>query len=185
MTKASGNHIEQSSMQIDMSCTKAAYETKVQQLYIPMNTPLILAVLVASFFIISGSLLATDEHPGPPQQQPLVVSDAEVFAGVKKYIYTYAQKSADKKFHIQSGGKDVALDLIAIHADRLSDLGGNKHFVCVDMKAANGATYDIDFFITVRSGTLSVTEASVHKINGKPLYNWKEQNGILRKVKVS
>jgi hypothetical protein len=37
------------------------------------------------------------------------------------------------------------------------------------LKAANGAIYDIDFFIIVRSGTLSVTEATVHKINGKPL----------------
>jgi len=110
------------------------------------------------------------------------VSDAEISAGVRKYISTHAEKSADKKFHVQSGGKDVALDLITIHADRLSDLGGDKHFVCVDMKGANGATYDVDFFITVRSGTLSVTESSVHKINGKPLYNWKEQNGIWKKV---
>jgi hypothetical protein len=101
--------------------------------------------------------------------QPLVVSDDEVFAGVKKYIYTHAQKSADKKFHLQFGGKDVTLDLITIHADRLSDLGGNKHSACVDMKAGNGAIYDVDFFITVHSGTLSVTGASVHKINGKPL----------------
>jgi hypothetical protein len=140
---------------------------------------------------LSSLLFATAEHPVSPQQttssregdtQPLVVSDAEVFAGVKKYIYTHAQKSGDKKFHIQSSGKDVALDLITIHADRLSDLGGNKHFVCVDMKAANGATYDVDFFISVRSGTLSVTEASVHKINGRPLYNWKEENGISKKV---
>ena len=101
--------------------------------------------------------------------QPLVVSDDEVFAGVKKYVYTHAQKSADKKFHLQFGGKDVALDLITIHADRLSDLGENKHVVCVDLKAANGAIYDVDFFITVRSGTLSVTGASVHKINSKPV----------------
>ena len=159
--------------------------------------------------MISISLLVTlssplfGERPGAPQQpqlnessqtatrnpqgatQPLVVSNDEIFAGIKKYIYTHAQKSAGKKFHVQSGGKDVALDLITIHDDRLSDLGGNKHFVCVDMKAANGAIYDIDFFIAVRSGTLSVIETSVHKINGKPLYNWKEENGISKKVPVS
>ena len=52
------------------------------------------------------------------------------------------------------------------------------------MKAANGAIYDVDLFITVRSGMLSVTEASVHKINGKPVYNWKEEGGIFKKVKV-
>src|SRR5215472_5027207 len=137
--------------------------------------------------IISVSLFLTLSSPffsSDGTAQSLVVNDDEVFAGVKKYIYTHAQKSADKKFHVQFGGKDVALDLITIHADRLSDLGENKHVVCVDMKAANGAIYDVDFFITVRSGTLSVTEASVHKINGKPVYNWKEEGGIFKKVKV-
>lgn len=134
--------------------------------------------------IISVSLFLTLSSPFFSTAQPLEVNDAEVFAGVKKYIYTHAQKSADKKFHLQFGGKDVTLDLIAIHADRLSDLGDNKHVVCVDLKAANGAIYDVDFFITVRSGTLSVTETSVHKINGKPLYNWKEEGGIFKKVKV-
>lgn len=134
--------------------------------------------------IISVSLFLTLTSPFFSTAQPLEVNDAEVFAGVKKYIYTHAQKSADKKFHLQFGGKDVTLDLITIHADRLSDLGDNKHVVCVDLKAANGAIYDVDFFITVRSGTLSVTEASVHKINGKPLYNWKEEGGIFKKVKV-
>jgi hypothetical protein len=136
-------------------------------------------ISVSLFLTLSSPFLSSDGTA-----QPLVVSDAEVFAGVKKYIYMHAQKSADKKFHVQFGGKDVALDLITIHTDRLSDLGENKQVVCVDMKAANGAIYDVDFFITVRSGTLSVTEASVHKINGKPLYNWKEEGGVFKKVKV-
>ena len=163
----------------------------------------ITVISVSLFVALSSPFCASGEHPRSPQQpqlkkssqtttnnpqsaeQPLIVSDAEVFAGVKKYIYTHVQKSADKKFHVQFGGKDVGLDLITIHGDRLSDLDRNKHFVCVDMKAANGAIYDIDFFMTVRPGTLSVTETSVHKINSKPLYNWKEENGILKKVPVS
>ena len=91
-----------------------------------MMTRGITIISVSLFLMPSSPLFATGEHPGPSQTptrnpqsaaQPLVVSDAEVFAGVKKYIYTRAQKSADKKFHIQSGGKDVALDLITIHAD--------------------------------------------------------------------
>ena len=126
-------------------------------------------IMTRAITIISVSLFLTLSSPFFSTTQPLVVSDDEVLAGVKKYIYTHAQKSADKKFHVQFGGKDVALDLITMHGDRLSDLGENKHSVCVDMKAANGAIYDVDFFITVRSGTLSVTEASVHKINGKPV----------------
>ena len=142
-----------------------------------MMRPGTTTISVSLFLTLSSPLFG--ERPGVPQQpqlkessqtatrnpqsasEPLVVSDAEIFAGVKKYIYTHVQKSADKKFHIQSGGKDVALDLITIHGDRLSDLGGNKHFACVDMKAGNGAIYDIDFFVTVRSGTLSVTLPSI------------------------
>jgi hypothetical protein len=143
------------------------------------------SVMTRGITIISVSLFVTLSSWNPQSAaQPLVVSEAEVVAGVKKYIYAHAQKSADKKFHVQFGGKDVALDLMTIHGDRLSDLGENKHVVCVDMKAANGAIYDIDFFITVYSGTLSVTEASVHKVNGKPLYDWKEEGGIFKKVKV-
>jgi hypothetical protein len=113
----------------------------------------------------------------------LIVSDSEIFGGVRKNIYTYAQKSADKKFHVRSGGKDVALDLIKIHDDQRSHLGGNKYFACVDMKAADGTIYDIDFFLAIHPGLLSVTGTSVHKVNGKPLYNWKEEGGVWKKVK--
>jgi hypothetical protein len=165
-----------------------------------MTTRLAICVSIA-LLLVPALPLRAQNHPRAPQQsqlkqstqtttrnpqsatEPLVVSDAEISAGVKKYISMHAEKSADKKFHVQSSGKDVALDLITIHDDRLSDLGGDKYFVCVDMKAASGGIYDIDFFITVRAGRLSVTEASVHKINGKPLYNWKEENGIWKKVK--
>ena len=55
----------------------------------------------------------------------------------------------------------------------------------VDMKGTDGKTYDIDFFLTGQAGNMKVTETSVHKINGKPLYNWKEENGKWNKVPVS
>jgi hypothetical protein len=164
-----------------------------------MTTRLATGVLIALLLAPAMPSLA-QEHPRPPQQpqsqqpirgnpqsatQTMVVSNAEVSAGVRKYISTYATKSTDKKFHVRSGGKDLALDLITIHDDQRSHLGGDKYFACVDMKGADGKIYDIDFFIVLRPGTLSVTETSVHKINGKPLYNWKEENGVWKKVKGS
>ncbi len=161
-----------------------------------------MAAISVSLFLTPSLLLLAQEHPRAPQQsqpqplprtttensqsatQSLIVTDSEIFGGVRKYIYTYAQKSADKKFHVRSGGKEVTLDLIKIHDDQRSHLGGNKYFACVDMKAANGAIYDIDFFIAIHPGVLSVTGTSVHKINGKPLYNWKEENGVWKKAPV-
>jgi len=75
--------------------------------------------------------------------------------------------------------------LVKVHDDRLQDLGGGKYFACVDMKGTDGKTYDIDFFLTGQPGKMKVSETSVHKIDGKPLYNWKEDNGKWQKVPAS
>jgi hypothetical protein len=85
--------------------------------------------------------------------------------------------SGDQKEHRQRAQK--------IHDDRLSSLGGGKYFACVDMKGKDGTIYDIDFFMAGQPSSMNVTETSVHKINGKPLYNWKEEGGIWKKVRVS
>ena len=110
---------------------------------------------------------------------------SEVSNGLQRFISGYAEKSRDNKFHIPNQRKDLALDLVKVHDDRFSSLGGDKYFACVDMKGSDGKIYDIDFFMAVRPGKLSVTETSVHKINGKPLYNWKENGGVWKKVPVS
>jgi hypothetical protein len=124
--------------------------------------------------------------PFPQRTTPTrEVSVADISAGIKKHIATERKKSGDKKFHINYRGRDLALDLIRVHDDRLSDLGGRKYFACVDMKARDGTIYDIDFFMAGQPGSLRVTDTSVHKINGKPLYNWKQQGGVWKKVPVS
>jgi hypothetical protein len=79
----------------------------------------------------------------------------------------------------------LALDLVTVHDDRLSNLGNGKYFACVDMKAADSTAYDIDFFLAGQPGAMKVTQTSVHKINGKPLYDWKEDKGVWRQVKKS
>jgi len=122
---------------------------------------------------------------GAPQAAMTEATTSDASDGLKRFISSYAAKSADKKFHMPYQRKDLALDLVKVHDDRFSSLGGNKYFACVDMKGTDGKIYDIDFFMVVQSGKLTVTETSVHKINGKPLYNWKEEKGIWKKVKVS
>ena len=123
------------------------------------------------------------EHPEHPQAQGKEVSKADISAGIKKHIAGETKQSTDRKFHVKYEGKDLALDLIRVHDDRLSSLGSGKYFACVDMKATDGKTYDIDFFMNGQPGNMKVTETSVHKISGKPLYNWKEENGVWKKVK--
>jgi hypothetical protein len=122
---------------------------------------------------------------GAPQAAMMQASMSDVSDGLKRFISGYASKSADQKFHMPYQRKDLALDLVKVHDDRFSSLGGNRYFACVDMRGTDGKIYDIDFFMVVQPGKLTVTETSVHKINGKPLYNWKEEKGVWKKVRVS
>src|SRR6266705_971150 len=164
------------------------------------TTRLAISVYVALLLAPVLPLLA-QEHPRAPQQsqsqqlpQPRTgapqaamteATMSNVSDGLKRFISGYAAKSADKKFHMPYQRKDLALDLVKLHDDRFSSLGGDKYFACVDMKGADGKIYDIDFFMVVQTGKLTVTETSVHKINGKPLYNWKQEGGVWKKVKSS
>ena len=165
-----------------------------------MITRLIIAVSMALFFIPAATAPA-QEHPEHPRSAPppsfpreqvtrepttqKAVSRADISAGIKKHIATETKTASDRKFHVKHQGKDLALDLIKVHDDRLSDLGGGKYFACVDMKATDGKTYDIDFFLTGQPGSMKVTQTSVHKVDGKPLYNWKEEGGIWKEVRIS
>ena len=162
-----------------------------------MISRLIIAVAVALFFTPAAPIFAQEhpEHPKKsgehPKEHPQKeaeakqVSTADISAGIKKNIEAKSNKSSDKKFHVKYEGQDLALDLIKVHDDRLQDLGGGKYFACVDMKGSDGKTYDIDFFLTGKPDKMRVTETSVHKIDGKPLYDWKEENGKWQKVPVS
>jgi len=163
-----------------------------------MNTQFINAVSVALFLAPAMPLFAA-EHPqirvqplpqtttSDPQSgtQTTQVNKADISAGIKRHIASDRKKSSDKKFHVNYRGKDLALDLVKVHDDRLSSLGSGKYFACVDMKDTDGTIYDIDFFMAGQPGSMKVTETSVHKINGKPLYNWKEESGVWKKVRVS
>src|SRR6266478_9943759 len=157
-----------------------------------MSSKPIIAAAIALFFTPAATIFAQEhpEHPKknaehPKQVAEKQVSTADISAGIKTNIDAKSKKSPDGKFHVNHEGQDLALDLIKVHDDRLQDLGGGKYFACVDMKATDGKTYDIDFFLNGQPGKMKVTETSVHKIDGKPLYNWKEENGKWQKVPAS
>jgi hypothetical protein len=153
-----------------------------------MFTRLILAAVVA-FFLAPTLPVRAQEHPEHPKAkekgEQKRVSTADISAGIKENIEVETKKASDGKFHVNHEGNDLSLDLVRVHDDRLSDLGGGKYFACVDMKATDGKTYDIDFFLTGEPGNMKVTDTAVHKVDGKPLYNWKEKNGKWKKVPVS
>ena len=76
--------------------------------------------------------------------------------GVKGYLEDQLAHSSDKKFHVLLNGKDLALTPVNFHAEQ-------KGMTAVDMKGADGKTYEIDF-VTSKG---QVTGARVGKVNGK------------------
>lgn len=157
-----------------------------------MFSRLIIAVAIALFFTPDVRIFAQEhpEHPKKNAEHPKAaaekqVSTADISTGIKKNIDTQSKKSPDGKFHVKHESQDLTLDLIRVHDDRLQDLGGGQYFACVDMKGTDGKTYDIDFFLTGQPTKMKVTQTSVHKIDGKPIYNWKEENGKWVKVPAS
>jgi hypothetical protein len=161
---------------------------------------LIIAAAIALFVPPAATIFAQEhpEHPKKSSEHPKQgaehpkqgaetkqVSTTDISTGIKTNIDAKSKNSSDGKFHVKHEGQDLALDLVKVHDDRLQDLGGGKYFACVDMKAADGKTYDIDFFLNGQPGKMKVTQTSVHKIDGKPLYNWKEDNGKWQKVPAS
>src|SRR5213596_1674089 len=97
--------------------------------------------------------LLAQEHPRAPQQSQsqqlpqtrtgapqaamteATMSDASDV--LKRFISGYAEKSADKKFHMPYQRKDLALDLVKLHDDRFSSLDWDNDFASVDMKGAD------------------------------------------------
>ncbi len=73
--------------------------------------------------------------------------------------------------------------MVRVHLEYLADLGGGVQFACVDLAGADGQVYDVDFFLQGEPGAMTVTETTVHKVNGQPLYAWERQrNGTWRRV---
>src|SRR5437899_13006500 len=101
-----------------------------------MISRLIIATAITLFFT-PAALIAAQEHPEHPKKATehpkqgaehpkkggaqKQASTADISAGIKKNIDTQSKKSSDGKFHVNYEGQDLALDLIRVHDDRLSD----------------------------------------------------------------
>lgn len=78
-------------------------------------------------------------------------------------------------FRLSFSNRELLLNLVRVHTEYLSNLGPRLHFACVDLVDTEGDVYDVDFFLEGDPGSMAATETTVHKINGKPLYTWKQK----------
>lgn len=102
------------------------------------------------------------------------VKIAQIEAGIKSYIKDQTDQG-DGFFHVADKEKKLRMKLVRVHTEYLSNLGPKRHFACVDLADVSGDVYDVDFFLEGDPGTMDVTETTVHKLNGKPFYTWKQR----------
>lgn len=114
----------------------------------------------------------------------LAVTIDEIAAGIEHHIAEQS-KAGGGYVTILYNRKELSLQLVRVHLEYLADLGGGVHFACVDLVGTNGPVYDVDFFMKGPPGSMAVTETSVHKVNGRPLYAWQQKrDGTWRRVPV-
>src|SRR5687768_2248193 len=134
--------------------------------------------LIAVVFIIfacdSGtpSESQTADQPQAASQPRTKISEIE--AGIKAHIAEKSEEN-DGFFHVQEKDKRLRMKLVRVHTEYLSNLGPKRHFACVDLADDSGDVYDVDFFLSGDPGNMNVTETSIHKLNGKPFYTWKQK----------
>ncbi|MBM3178400.1 MAG: transglutaminase domain-containing protein [Bacteroidetes bacterium] len=117
---------------------------------------------------------STEKNNGPGQPTLRKASIAEIEVGIKDYIARKTQQS-NGYFIVNDRGREFKMRLVRVHTEYLSSLGPGKQFACVDLVDTTGDVYDVDFFMDGGPEKMEVTETSVHKLNGKPYYAWKQK----------
>lgn len=133
-----------------------------------------------------GIALLTCSCASPAARTPASnrVSIEQIAEGIEKHIAKKIQTDGGY-FKLQHNGKELDLKLVRVHMEYLSDLGGGVQFACVDLADVSGDVYDVDFYLAGKPGALTVTETTVHKINGQPYYVWdQKKDGTWHRIPV-
>ncbi|MHC4248131.1 MAG: transglutaminase-like domain-containing protein [Planctomycetota bacterium] len=113
------------------------------------------------------------EHRGTALLSSVVTADIQ--AGIERYIEERVRLGGGY-FALAFGDKGLRLKLVRVHTEYLSNLGPRRHFACVDLADVSGDVYDVDFFLEGEPGAMTVTETTVHKLNGQPFYAWEQHS---------
>ncbi len=131
-------------------------------------------VFFPKFFGICFLLLGCSPNENVYHKIPNLVT-ADIQAGIEQHIEKMS-KLGDGFFKLNFENKELSLKLVKVHTEYLANLGPNEHFACVDLASTDGFVYDVDFFLEGEPGKMNVTETTIHKTNGQPLYLWEQKD---------
>jgi len=128
--------------------------------------------MVLALLLVLG-LQACNQSETSEKKAEAPLAIAEIEQEIKNYISLTTQENGGF-FPVKDENHDLKMKLVRVHTEYLSNLGPNSHFACVDLVDESGDVYDVDFFMEGTPGNMNITQTSVHKLNGKPYYSWKQ-----------
>lgn len=135
--------------------------------------------------LVAAAALAACVPPAAKRPATPEVGIERIEQAIQSHIIE-ATRAGDGYFRVPHGKTELELKLVRVHTEYLADLGGGVQFACVDLVGTDGPVYDVDFFMKGLPGPATVTETTVHKVDGQPLYAWEQtSDGTWRRVPVS
>jgi len=144
-------------------------------------------ILILSLTRMAPAAEIPSEHPVEhPEEEGLGrgrISLEELTEAIRSYVERDTRlKGGYFLIYDQRANKPLLLSLVRIHQERLSRVGKDLYFACVDFKTPEGKLYDLDIFMKgTEKGNLRVTEITIHKEAGRARYTWYREDGLWKK----
>jgi len=106
---------------------------------------------------------------------PNSATTAAIQTGIERHLEEQVRLGGGY-FKLPFRNQELRLKLVRVHTEYLSKLGPQRYFACVDLADISGDLYDVDFFLAGDPAGMKVTETTVHKLNGQPIYAWEQKS---------
>ncbi len=150
-----------------------------------MKQRVVFALLLALGLAGSRASLLAAQTEQEKRQIPEAPPTIEVVA---QYLEAYAkqQSAAHGGWMVVDDpeGQPLKLHLERIHRDALAKTGEKAYYVCADFKSPEGKRYDLDFWIEGDGEKLTVSDLTIHKVDGVPRYLWVNFDGYWKRISV-
>ncbi len=120
------------------------------------------------------------EHPTESKEKPAHSYTMDELANAITSDIEAVQKKNDGWYSMkdEQAKTTLKMKLDHVHRERLAQIDPKTYFACTDFKTDDGHTIDVDFFMKDDGKKLVMSDSSIHKVDGKPRYNWKEKDGF-------
>jgi hypothetical protein len=141
-------------------------------------------VIVLFAAALGAGYAVAQEHPEHPTDKKVEKKGYTIDDLDKAIRVAIAEKETNGVYQLKDGNKTWDLTLDKVHRERLARIDENTYFACTDFQSSDKHTVDVDFFMKDDGSKLVMSDATLHKVDGKLRYNWQEKDGYWVKVPV-